>query len=116
MAPLTLACLLTGTLCGAAGQIFLKLGATGQVRFLDFVNWQVFLGFGFYGFGAALWVYAMSKAPLVVIYPFTVLTFVLVYLASYLVLGESLRPAGLIGVLVVLLGLAMIVWSIEPKV
>lgn len=115
MTPLTLACLTIGAICAAAGQLFLKLGATDQVRFIDFVNWQVALGFAFYGFGAVLWVYAMSKAPLVAIYPFTVLTFVLVYLASYLVLGESLRQIGIVGVMVVLVGLAMVVWSVEPK-
>ena len=115
MSPITLACLIVGSTCAAAGQLFLKLGATDQVRFIDFVNWQVALGFAFYGFGAVLWVYAMSKAPLVAIYPFTVLTFVLVYLASYFILGESLRQMGIVGVLVVLVGLAMIVWSVEPN-
>ncbi len=103
--------LLTAALCAAAGQILFKLGATNRTTFLAFVNPQILGGGALYFLGAALWVVALSKLPLSVAYPFTVLTFVLVYLASIFLLGERPTPGGIFGVALVLGGLAAILWS-----
>jgi drug/metabolite transporter (DMT)-like permease len=42
-------------------------------------------------------------------YPFTVLTFVLVYVAAYFIFGERITATGITGVLLVLFGMLLIV-------
>lgn len=103
--------LLTAALCAAAGQVLFKLGATNRATLLAFINPQIVCGGALYFLGAVLWVVALSKLPLSVAYPFTVLTFVLVYLASVFLLGERPAPTAIFGVALVLAGLAAILWS-----
>jgi drug/metabolite transporter (DMT)-like permease len=97
-----------GSLCAAAGQIYLKLGATGATSLADYVNPRLGIGFGLYAVGSVLWVVALSKLPLSRVYPFTVLTFVLVYVASFAILGERISGTVITGALLVLAGLIVI--------
>lgn len=103
--------LLAAAVFAAAGQVMFKLGATNRTSLAAFINPQIIGGGVFYFLGAVLWVVALSKAPLSVAYPFTALTFVLVYLASIFLLGERPAPAAFFGVALVLGGLAVILWS-----
>ncbi len=103
--------LLAAAICAAAGQVLFKLGATSRTSLLAFLNPQIIGGGGLYFLGAVLWVWALSKLPLSVAYPFTVLTFVFVYLASIVLLGERPSPTAFLGVGLVLAGLAVILWS-----
>jgi multidrug transporter EmrE-like cation transporter len=103
--------LLVASACAAAGQVLFKLGAAGRTSLAAFVNPQIVGGGALYFLGAVLWVAALSKVPLSVAYPFTVLTFVLVYGASIVLLGERPSPAAFFGVGLVLTGLAVILWS-----
>lgn len=103
--------LLVSTLCAAAGQVFFKLGAANRTTLADFINPQIIGGGVLYFLGAVLWVGALSRTPLSAAYPFTVLTFVLVYLASILLLGERPSPNAFVGVGLVLAGLGVILWS-----
>jgi drug/metabolite transporter (DMT)-like permease len=103
--------LLVAAVCAAGGQILFKLGATNRGSLMAFVNPQIAGGGVLYFLGAVLWVAALSKLPLSVAYPFTVLTFVLVYLASVFLLGERPSPGAIFGVALVLAGLAAILWS-----
>jgi undecaprenyl phosphate-alpha-L-ara4N flippase subunit ArnE len=100
--------LLGSVLFGACGQVLLKLGATGKMRFVDFLNIQILGGLGSYTLGAMLWIYALSVAPLYLVYPFTMLTFVLVALASVLYLGEQPSGLSISGWCVTLLGIALV--------
>ncbi len=104
------AILLIAAICAAAGQVFLKLGATGRTSLASFINLQIGAGGVLYALGAILWVAALSRVPLNTAYPFTVLTFVLVYLASVFLLGERPPPNAVFGVALVLGGLAAILW------
>ncbi|MGP8473952.1 EamA family transporter [Burkholderia sp. PR2] len=61
-----------------------------------------------YGAGTVLWIFALSKAGLTVVYPFTVLTFVLVFLAGILFFGERVSYAQWGGVAMILGGLYLI--------
>jgi drug/metabolite transporter (DMT)-like permease len=99
---------LTGSLCAAGGQILFKLGATGRETLVSFVNGWIVLGLGLYAAGTVLWIYALSKAHLTVVYPFTALTFVIVYLFGSVLLGEPASAKALAGVALVLLGLFFI--------
>jgi drug/metabolite transporter (DMT)-like permease len=99
---------LLGSLLAAAGQVYLKLGASGASNFSDFLNVRLGIGLGLYALGSVLWVAALSKLPLSRVYPFTVLTFVLVYVASFAILGERITGPVVAGALLVVIGLLVI--------
>lgn len=108
------ATLVAAAVFAAGGQVLLKLGATGRSSLVAFANLQVAAGLAFYMLGALLWIAALSKAPLNVVYPFTALTFALVYFASIVLLGERPTPLALAGVALVLVGLTLILWTRSP--
>jgi drug/metabolite transporter (DMT)-like permease len=83
----------------------------GRSVLFDFLNLQILGGGVLYFVGAAMWVFAISRVPLSIAYPFTALTFVLVYLASAMLFHEHPSPRAIFGVLLVLAGLAAILWS-----
>lgn len=97
--------LLGGTCCASLGQVFFKLGADGRSAWADFANPWTGAGLVFYAVGTVLWIRALSQASLTAVYPFTALTFVLVYAAGVLCLGEPTSPIAIIGVVLVLAGL-----------
>jgi drug/metabolite transporter (DMT)-like permease len=92
----------------AAGQLLFKVGATDSREFLDFINIAIFSGLFLYGVSTAIWIYALSSEMLVNVYAFTALTFALVYAGGVLFLGETLTPAAVAGILLVLSGLYLI--------
>lgn len=100
--------LLAGTLLAAAGQVAFKLGATGRESLVGFLNMWIVGGLVSYGLGTLMWIFALSKLNLTVVYPFTALTFVLVYAAGVLLLGESATAMQVAGVALVLVGLFLI--------
>jgi undecaprenyl phosphate-alpha-L-ara4N flippase subunit ArnE len=103
--------LVFGSLLAAAGVVLLKTGANGAASLADYANLRILLGLASYAVGTVFWVLALARLPLSKVYPFTILTFVLVYVASVYVLGERLSVTLAIGVLLVLSGLVVIVAS-----
>jgi undecaprenyl phosphate-alpha-L-ara4N flippase subunit ArnE len=97
--------LVASAILAAIGQVLFRLGALGRVSPTDFLNVWIFAGAGAYGLGTILWIYSLSRAPLTVVYPFTALTFVAVYLSGVGLLGEQTTIKALIGVVLVLVGL-----------
>jgi undecaprenyl phosphate-alpha-L-ara4N flippase subunit ArnE len=97
--------LVTSSACAAFGQFFFKIGASGRASLASFFNVWILLGLGLYATGTVLWIASLSRAKLTAVYPFTALTFVLVYVLSIFVLGESVASRALFGVAFVLLGL-----------
>lgn len=95
--------------CAAAGQILLKLGANGRDTLAGFANPTLAGGLALYGLGAALWIAALSKLPLHVVYPFTLVTLALVGALAVLVLGERPNATALAGWAIVGLGVC-VVW------
>lgn len=102
------AAILLAPVLAAAGQILLKIGASDGTRFRDFLNPSIGLGLVSYGLGTILWIVALSRLPLRIAYPFTALTFVLVYFAAVLLLGERFSIRGVAGTILILSGLALI--------
>jgi drug/metabolite transporter (DMT)-like permease len=100
--------LLAGTLLAATGQLLFKIGASGREAVSSFVNSWLLAGLLSYALGTLLWIYALSKVRLTVVYPFTALTFVLVYLFGVLILHEPTSGKALAGVALVLGGLFLI--------
>jgi len=97
-----------GAICAAAGQIMFKMGATGRESLLSFINPWIISGLTAYAISTILWIMALSRAKLTVVYPFTALTFVLVYLFGALVLDEAMSLKAITGVLLVLGGLYLL--------
>ena len=95
----------------AAGQVMLKLGVQGHASALGMVNLQVVGGLTLYGVGMLIWLWVLAQLPLQVVYPFTMLTMILVFIASILIFGE--RPSGLIclGWGIVGLGVAIVTYA-----
>jgi multidrug transporter EmrE-like cation transporter len=99
-----------GSLCAAAGQVLLKLGASGRTSPLEFMNLRIAGGLAFYLLGTVAWIYGLSKVNLTVVYAFTALTFVLVYMAGFWLLDERIAVRGWVGIGFVLAGL-LLVWT-----
>ena len=101
--------LLISAFMASIGQVLFKLGASGRSTLLEYINWPVFGGLSLYGLSTVLWILALSREKLTTVYPFSVLTFVLVYAGAILFLGERPGAKEIAGVLLVLAGLALLV-------
>ncbi len=100
--------LLLASILAAVGQILFKTGAQGRLVWVEFINPALIAGLVCYGLSTLLWIYCLSRLPLRVVYPYTALTFVLVYLGAFLAFGERPGGRGLLGVALVLVGLFLI--------
>jgi len=109
------AVLVASCLCAAAGQALLKLGATGRLGPIEFANAHVFFGLLGYAVGLVLWMFSLSRLPLFVAYPFTLLTTLCVGVFSLVFLGE--RPGSLAypGWVLVVIGLVLISAASRPS-
>lgn len=105
-----LATLVASCALAAAGQLLLRSGAAGRAELAAFANTQVLGGLALYAASTTLWVIALSKAPLAHVYPFTLLTFVLVMAGAATILGERVNALVVTGWLVIVAGLAL-VWA-----
>jgi undecaprenyl phosphate-alpha-L-ara4N flippase subunit ArnE len=108
MSPGSVLILIASTLCAALGQILFRAGARNAETLVEFFNRWIMVGLFAYGVGTVLWIYVLSRAPLTVAYPFTALTFVLVYLAGAVLFGEPVTVRAMAGVVLVLGGLFLI--------
>lgn len=70
-------------------------------------NPWIFSGFGAAGLAAIAWMGALSTFPLSVAYPFMATSFVLVLIASSLLLGEPVTLAKVIAITFIVLGLVL---------
>ena len=100
--------LVGGAVCAAVGQLLFAAGAQGRTGLLSFLNLRILTGFALYAVSSLFWIYSLSRARLIQVYPFTVLTFVLIYLGSAVILGQRLSMPGLCGVALVLAGLYLL--------
>jgi drug/metabolite transporter (DMT)-like permease len=107
---MTIVALLVSCVFAAIGQLLFKWGSAGNRTLLAFANPYVVGGFVFYGVSTVLWLYALTTQKLSVVFPFTALTFILVYGVSYFVLDEKLGGRELFGAILVLCGLFLVVW------
>lgn len=108
MTPSSILMLLAASLAAASGQLLLKVGAQHRTHAAEFLNTPIAIGLLLYLCGTVLWIYVLSKEKLVMVYAFTALTFVLVYLGAVLTLGETLTLKAGGGVLLVLAGLYLL--------
>jgi drug/metabolite transporter (DMT)-like permease len=110
---LTFLMLIGGAVCAASGTLLLKAGATGRNELAEFFNLYILFGLALYGLGSGLWILAMAKEPLSIVYPFTAFSFVLVLAGAIVFQGERPGLINLIGIAVVLVGIGLVVWGRE---
>ncbi|PKQ30218.1 MAG: hypothetical protein CVT60_01335 [Actinobacteria bacterium HGW-Actinobacteria-10] len=108
-------------LIGTVGQFLLKAGMarTGRVESVAqavsptyllnaFSHWQVPIAIVFYALGAILWMAVLSRERVSYAYPFLGLTYILVMLGGVLLFGETPRPMGVAGTMLIALGVVMV--------
>ena len=108
MDRVTVILLTLAAISAAIGQLLFRVGADGRQHFLEFINLPIFLGLAFYAAGTVIWIYTLAQEKLVNVYAFTALTFVLVYIGGVGLLGERLNSAGVMGIVLILVGLYFI--------
>lgn len=99
------------TLIGAAAQVFLKFGAAAVSRPTPaqlLFNPALLLGYSLYGVSTGLFILALRRGQLSVIYPVISLTYVWVAILSILVFEESMNLLKGIGLAVVVAGVAVL--------
>jgi multidrug transporter EmrE-like cation transporter len=120
MNALTWFCALSGVALNAAAQLFLK-SATNKTGAID-PSWtglttalpallsqgSFWCGLGCYGISIVVWLVALSRAPVSVIYPLLSLGYVVNAMAAALLLGEQLNPARVAGILVIITGVFIV--------
>lgn len=101
---------------GVVGQIILKHGMTvmGQLDLssagVGGIVWRmatspfVVGGLAVYMAGAFFWLLALNRVDLSYAYPFASLSYVLIFLSSWLLFRESINPMRFLGMLVICLG------------
>jgi multidrug transporter EmrE-like cation transporter len=112
----TIVLILFAVAFSALGQLGLKsgarhLGGLGTVEFLCAAarDLHVLSGLGAWTASTVCWLYVLRVAPLSRAYGLNSLTYVLVPLASILVFGERVRPLHVVGMALILVGIACVV-------
>lgn len=99
----------------AAGQILFKLSAAALQSSGSFFepNTAIILlsAFALYGVTTIGWVWVLQKIDLGRAYPLLALTFVLVPVGSYFLLGERFQPIYFLGVALIIAGILITVQS-----
>jgi drug/metabolite transporter (DMT)-like permease len=76
-----------------------------------FLNPYIIIGTLLYGSSVFFWLYVISKVELSFAYPFLALTYVLVILSAWLVLGETIPIMRWIGLFVICVGVILVAKS-----
>lgn len=71
-------------------------------------NWFVMGGLALYFASAAVWLFVLAKVEVSFAYPFVGLGFILTMLLAYLINGEALSVAKIVGTLCIAIGIAFI--------
>ena len=111
----TLALILAAVVFSVIGQLFLKSGAghlagLGRVEFLIAAARDVRIVSGLMAWIASTlcWLYVLRVAPLSRAYGLTSLTYVFIFLASVLFLGERVRLLHVAGTVLIVTGIAFL--------
>jgi uncharacterized membrane protein len=120
---LTLILILIPTVTGVAGQLLLKVGMS-QLGTLDIsvaaipslimriiLSPYIIVGLAIYFGGVFFWLLALNRADLSYVYPFASLSYVLITLASWLLLNESVPPMRWIGLVIICIGVMLVARS-----
>ena len=123
MNAVSFALVIVAIVLGAAAQVLLKFG-TNAVGHFEFalanalpVGWRLLTeprilgGAGCYGLSLVVWIMALSRADLSVVYPMVSLGFALNALLAWWLLGETLTAQRLAGIAVIMVGVVLVARS-----
>ena len=79
-------------------------------------NVWFWLALALYGVATLLWIMILQKVPLSLAYPFAALGFVIVPLASWLLMGETLSPLYCAGIALIIAGILVVAFSASGAV
>jgi len=72
-------------------------------------------GLGIYGLGTIMWVYAVSRRSISFLYPLTALNYAIVTMGGKFLFGESITRGRWLGIAVVMLGVALMQFSMKEE-
>ena len=78
------------------------------VRHLNCLLPTIWFGLAAYGLGAVLWLVVLSRLDLSFAYPLLALSYILIPLLSYLVLGENVPALRWVGIAVIFMGVVIV--------
>ncbi|PWR72445.1 EamA family transporter [Methanospirillum stamsii] len=114
----TIIIILIGILFASSGQILWKIGMTdigpvtsfsaGTLLPMVLSPW-VIGGTLCYGLSTVFWLIALSRADLSYVYPFIALTFVIIFIASFLLFHENISFPRLSGAIIIVCGIIVLV-------
>ena len=113
---IALGTLLVAICLGATGQICLKAGLmnlgtnppVGVVLAQIVKNWLVMGGFACYGVSSLLYLVALSRLDLCYAYPLIALTYVIVTLVAWRLLGEMVPLGRVVGLAIICIGVLVV--------
>ncbi len=74
-------------------------------------SWRILLGLAMFGLATLFWMDLLSRMELSLLYPFMSLSYVLAFFAGWWFLGEHPQPIRLVGIVVIVLGIALVARS-----
>lgn len=103
----SMALVLTGSVFGSIGAVFLKSGALMVRRHLSSIllNWKLAMGVTTYMLSSVLFVKGMSHGELSVLFPMVSLSYICSLVWSRLLFNEAITKAKLYGVGMILVGI-----------
>ena len=119
--------LIPAIVSSTTGQLFLKVGMSqvggfafspdAILNILPQVIFNPFIWVGFIGFigGTVFWLGVISRAPLSLAYPILALSYFVVVMEAWLILGEPLTWQLLVGVGIIFIGVVVVGLSEEQK-
>ncbi len=102
-----MALVLSGSVIGSVGAVFLKSGAMAVRRQLSSIllNWKLAMGVATYMLSSVLFVKGMSRGELSVLFPMVSLSYICSLVWSRLLFNETITKAKLYGVGMILVGI-----------
>ena len=99
------------TVLGAAAQILMKTGANHAAHaglMVLFTNLPLLAGYALYGLSTVLLILALREGELSLLYPVIALTYVWVTVLSFWIFHDRINPFKLTGIIVVVVGVAVL--------
>jgi len=120
MNPISFTCIVIGVLLNATAQLLLKAGVNGVGHF-EFTTaniipvglkiatqWPIIGGLTCYVFSVVVWIVGLSRVDVSVAYPMLSLGYVVNAFAAWYLFGEILSVQRLVGIGVILVGVAIL--------
>ena len=117
------ALVLSGVLLNAAAQLLLKAGTRtiGHFDFsianalpisLKFLANPAFMGgMACYGISVIVWVMALSRVDVSIAYPMLSIGYIVTAFLAYMLFGEAITPMRILGIVVIIIGVALVARS-----